>query len=156
MVNDGILMTSFISSNTHDCIEINGHILINIARNIRECPEYCKIHLKSSQPCESYFRRLRSMSFCFSTIINLDVYECLHKSKRSQELLDTIHSADNDVIYPRLAKEKDDTIHEQLPSDKEISKIVYQAFHDVQETLISLGTLKAYILFHKFYFIIYF
>lgn len=58
---------NFLTSNAYACIEINAHGLINLISRTRYSPEIFLTPLFSSQPCESLFRQIRSMSTTFST-----------------------------------------------------------------------------------------
>ncbi|KAE8739775.1 hypothetical protein FOCC_FOCC014722 [Frankliniella occidentalis] len=75
------LQDNFLTSNAYMCIEINGHAILQSIFALREAgqdnlflPWYF-----SSQPCEEFFRSLRSMSTTMSTVVNFSMLEMLHR-----------------------------------------------------------------------------
>lgn len=75
---------NFISLNCYTCIEINAHSLIRFTQRCRERNEphqFLPWYL-SSQPCESTFRKLRSMTSTFSTVVNFSVLDVLRRLNR--------------------------------------------------------------------------
>jgi hypothetical protein len=72
----------FISKNCWDSIEICVPFLAHLAKNgIANLITFC-----SSQPCESFFRELRSMSTSGLTDINFTIFDCIRKVEKIQTL----------------------------------------------------------------------
>ena len=79
-----------ISLNSYVCMELNAHGLLNLIFHCFEENSFDNFvsWLCSSQPCESFFRNLKSMSSTFSTIVNCSVLDAIHKLERLQHLAD--------------------------------------------------------------------
>ena len=63
----------FITPNAYTCIEVNGHMLVNVVLRVVAGslpPESLRFWKAGSQSCEQLFRLIRSMTPTFSTIIN--------------------------------------------------------------------------------------
>lgn len=106
--NNGYSVTdNFISLNSYICIELNGHSLLNLVFYCieNECFDYFLPWLFSSQPCESFFRCLRSMSTTYSTIVNCSVLEAINRLRKIQLQEDiTIYNFQEvglDINFPR-------------------------------------------------------
>ena len=61
--------------------------------------------LSSSQPCENFYRMLRSMSTTFSTVVNCCVLEALYKIRRIELQLGINNKIlDNErIIFPKTS-----------------------------------------------------
>lgn len=82
---------NWITSNTYTSIELNAHALLVLIEKFRHEPECFLPWLFSSQPCEKFFRQLRSMTSTYSTIVNFDMSEILRRVNRVQIINDIIH-----------------------------------------------------------------
>lgn len=76
---------NFITSNCYACIEINAHSIVKCTSNLHSTnePQLFAPNLFDSQPCESTFRQLRSMSTTFSTIVNCSVLKFINRVKKN-------------------------------------------------------------------------
>ena len=74
------LSDCFISSNSYICAEVLAHSLVLLITKFREdkTPELLMPWLFTSQPCESFFKALRSLSPVGSSQTNFTVLEFLH------------------------------------------------------------------------------
>lgn len=119
-----VIRDHFISTPTHACIELNAHGLI-IA--ILKYGTNCFPWLMGSQECEKLFRKLRSMSSTFSTVVNMSILDLLYRLKRIQ-ILSSAKENLEDYIFPN---EKSDVpasnFNEENISLDEIIKIVTEA-----------------------------
>ena len=81
---------NFISTNAYICIELNAHGLLNAVFHCMEWNNFDTFlpWMFSSQPCESFFRNLRSTSTTFSTIVNCTLLESLYRIRRLQFIND--------------------------------------------------------------------
>lgn len=122
---------NFISSNAYACLEINAHALIQIIIKFRDSEEH---HLflpwrMSSQPCESKFRRLRSVQVTFSI-------SDLENNFRRDELLTTTYENLSQVIklprHHKAVKVSNESAHipVSLPENYEIEATVMEALRN--------------------------
>lgn len=88
--NGHSITNNFITSNAYTCIEINGHGLLLLLEKCRRdnTPELFIPWLYSSQPCESTFRQIRSMTTTNSTIVNFSLNEMMKRLNQVQVLND--------------------------------------------------------------------
>ena len=95
----------FITPNAYTCIEVNGHMLVNIVLRVVNGslpPESLRVWKAGSQSCEQLFRLIRSMTPTFSTIINFTL----------KGLLDRVHKltflgameATGEIEFPRAKR----------------------------------------------------
>lgn len=88
--NNYSLLKNWITLNTYTCVELNAHALLLLIDKYRSTPELLNPWQFSSQPCEKYFRQMRSMTSTFSTIVNFDMLDILHRNQRIQIINDII------------------------------------------------------------------
>ena len=116
----------FITPNAYTCIEINGHLMVNIALKVASGmlpPESLRFWKTGSQSCEQMFRLLRSMTPTFSKIINFTL----------KGMLDRVHKitfmaameASGEIDFPRakrrlLQLKEESDIMLQAPSATEV------------------------------------
>lgn len=100
----GKVDTQFISSNCYSCVEISGHSLVLIILYLKEknldhcfCPE-----LLGSQPCESTFRQVRSLSSTYSTVTNLTLLEIMKRMTKIEFQNDIMFNKLPEYSFPRL------------------------------------------------------
>ncbi|XP_046409390.1 uncharacterized protein [Neodiprion pinetum] len=134
---------NFITSNCYTCIEINAHTLIDVIIRLRDSdqPELFLPSLYSSQPCESFFRQVRSMSSTYSTIVNCSMMDIIHRLNRIQVQNEIIIEESENIIFPRF-RERKSVINVNtypLPSNQEIQKTVEDAKCRAIEDLGNLG-----------------
>ena len=95
----------FITTNAYTCIELNGHLLLNILFNVINGTfpkEVLRLWLTGSQSCEQLFRLLRSMTPVFSTIVNFSLKRLLERIHRLSHISSL--ECTEDVIFPRLQR----------------------------------------------------
>lgn len=134
LIKEGYSLEScFISYNAYVCVEINAHSLINLIEHFREnnLSKFFLPPLFSSQPCESTFRQLRSMSSTYSTVVNTSMLEIMNRIKKIQLQGEITFSKNlKDVNFPRLKKELKIKTYDELPSNDEIIDIITKAKFD--------------------------
>lgn len=87
LLNNGhSLQKNFITLNAYTCLEINGHSLLLMIEKCREAKTLFLPWLYSSQPCEEIFRKVRSMTTTYSTIVNFSLLELIRRLNRVQAL----------------------------------------------------------------------
>lgn len=92
---------NFLTQNCYACIEINAHNLVNLILFLGKHNMEDKFlpFLYSSQPCEEFFRKLRSFTTTFSTMVNCTVKDILGRIKKVQ-LLNDIEN-ESTFAFPR-------------------------------------------------------
>lgn len=98
------LKNNFISTNLYTSVEINAHSFIKFTVKLRENnePELMLPLILSSQPCESTFRQLRSMTSTFSTVVIMPLYDMLYRIKRIQLQSDIVTACSGLLKFPRI------------------------------------------------------
>lgn len=107
------LKDNFISSNCYTCIELNAHAIVKklLAEDVEEKNgggtdpnEVFFPNLYDSQPCESTFRQTRSFTSTFSTIVNFNMLDIIHRINKIQLQSDIINLTHDVIKYPRFEK----------------------------------------------------
>lgn len=133
------LKNNFLTNNCFSCIELNAHGLAKILLRLKEMnrPELFLPHLICSQPCESLFRQVRSMTTTHSTVVNFSVKEFLDRVNRIQLQNSITLELSESFVFPRLATNFQKSASIDLPSIYEITITIEhskkQAFRDAME-----------------------
>lgn len=61
-------------------------------------------NLYGSQPCESTFRQFRSFTSTYSTVVNCNMLEAIHRVKKIQLQNDIIVKSKEEIKFPRFQK----------------------------------------------------
>lgn len=142
---------NFITSNVYNCIELNGHTLLNVICYLRDNysktdqQNFFRTWLFNSQPCESFFRSLRSMSTTENTVVNFSVRDVLYRIKRIdlQSEIKTRLSEEDYSFNKRHKGMTEDLIFDNqninLPSDEEIYDTVMTAKSQALVSAFALG-----------------
>lgn len=74
----------FITEYTYICIEINAHSMVSLILDLRAngLERLFLPHLLSSQPCESYFREIRSLSTKGTLVTNTTMLGMIHRCEK--------------------------------------------------------------------------
>lgn len=96
---------NFITLKTYICIEINAHGLYNMVLRHIDMNSFEDFfpYMYGSQPCESFYRLMRSLTSIFLTMVNCDLLDAMNRVKKI-ELLCKIANKDfgeNAIIFPR-------------------------------------------------------
>ena len=126
----------FITNNAYTCIELNGHMLLNLVHNVAVGlfpKESLRVWMAGSQACEQLFRLLRSMTPVFSTIVNFTLKGILEKIHKIQYMRST--ESDDEIVFPRLKRRllqaKDETEDTFVaPCVEEITQEIVNAKED--------------------------
>ncbi|KAE8741648.1 hypothetical protein FOCC_FOCC012851 [Frankliniella occidentalis] len=111
--------------------------IIRKLRNFRK-PALFIPWLFPSQPCESFFKRARSMSTTFSTVVNCSMLDFIHRVSRI-DFQGEIESrlSDEGYIFPQYyrnktagARTEHNLISMELPSDQDIFRILQEALDE--------------------------
>lgn len=152
------LKECFISSNCYTGLELNAHTLVKQIMKCNAKPTTNATNnevnkqadklfiptLLDSQPCESLFRQIRSFSSTFSTIVNCNMLDAMHKIRKVQLQSDIINSCSGTIKFPRFEKKKERTHSSQSHylSKSDIIAEIERAKTDISEDLVKLGIFK--------------
>lgn len=127
--NNYTVKNSFITANAYECIEINGHGLIQLVIKFRNegKPEQFIPELYSSQACESTFRQFRSLSTIFWTKINMTLLEMFNSVGRVELLNDIRFFKIPNVKFARTNMDLSEAVTYDLPSNEEIFETIKMA-----------------------------
>lgn len=133
--------THFITENAYICIEINAHSLLNLIINNYEKSKMLKFHLFTSQPCESFFRTMRSQTSTHSTVVNFTLFDVFHRSKRFEMQEDIINKFKEKIIFPRHSAKIISTVFSEnnMPNKEEIFEIIMTAKGDALKNISKFG-----------------
>lgn len=131
---------NFITSNAYMCIELNAHTLINAVIKCRDMNEQLLVWLCNSQPCEAYFRKARSQTSTYCTVVNFSLLDFLHRSKRIQAQEEIICDLKSKYVFARQNHHQSDNAHQSaLPSNEQIEQIVLRSQRDAEIEIRRLG-----------------
>jgi hypothetical protein len=117
----------FITYNAYSCVELNAHAIINLLLKFLDTPTLFIPTIFNSQVCESFFRRLRSMTSTCSTVVNFTLLDVLYKIKRIDVQENIVSSLSGKFIFPREKKTPDEASNISLPTIEEIEQTVESA-----------------------------
>ena len=139
---------NFITQNMYIGLEINAHGLIKVMRRLRDM-KYDHLFLPllmSSQHCEKFFGKARSITTTQSTVINFTMLGFLQKIKKIEFLLDLNSKMSDNFDMPRERRKallqsaaNPDLRNEPLPLDMEIKEAMDKAMADAKTTALRLG-----------------
>lgn len=116
-----------ITTNCYSCIELNAHTMVHLIMHLRDnnMPDLFKLDLMDSQPCESFFRQIRSLTTTNSTVVNFSLKEMLERLNRIN--LQYEISQNPNFVFPRMKKPATDPIQQEMPSNDDIFKSIEEA-----------------------------
>lgn len=131
------LRKNFITSNAFTCIELNAHSIVLIMIYLRKInkPEWFIPMLVGSQPCEEFFRKIRSFTSTYSTQVNFSMLEITQRIKKIQLQGDIIVSNKKNIKFPRLDPNLKSVSTYELQENKEIFDEIEKARKDAIATL---------------------
>lgn len=114
------LKNNCITTNAYSCVELNAHSMVLLVMHLRDSnlSDLFKPDLMDSQPCESFFRQVRSLTTTNSTIVNFSLKEMLGRLNRINLQHDI--SQNPHFVFPRMNKTTSNSIQQRLPSNDEI------------------------------------
>lgn len=127
------LKKNFLTNYCYICIELNAHSLVLIILYLRSInkPQLFMPLVYSSQPCESFYRHIRSFTSTYSTVANCTVKEILERINKIQ--LQNEISSDKSSIFKfpkRLTScnsEISSPTEHLLPNQTEIFDVIERA-----------------------------
>lgn len=138
------LKNNFLTNNCYSCIELNAHGLVKILLYLKETnqPNLFLPHLLSSQPWESLFRQVRSMTTTHSTVVNFSIKEILDRVNRIQLQNHITYELSDSFVFPRLNKPFRKPIPTNLPTKFEICIAIEHSKKQAIQDAFSLGLIK--------------
>lgn len=99
---------NFLSNNCYLCIELNAHKLITLFIDKRQTltPEMFLPTIFSSQMCEKLFRRARSMTSTYSTVINFSIKDLINRIHKIKQINFIMNDLSGIFTFPREEKRK--------------------------------------------------
>lgn len=94
----------FLSMYCYACVEINAHALVFIILYLKEkkLDHLFHIQLLGSQPCESFFRQIRSFTSTYSTVVNCSSLEIIRRISKIELQNEISHVKLKSFTFPRL------------------------------------------------------
>lgn len=141
----GVTVThNFMSSLCYYCFEQNAHSFIYAILFLRKnkLENLFLPLLFNSQPCESFFRQLRSFTTTYSTVVNFSVKEVLQRISKIQLQNDISSEKESGFIYPKELKQIDAHIRSKvwdLPDEFEIVNMILKCKLRAIEDMKKLG-----------------
>lgn len=139
------LKDHFLTNNCYSCLELNAHGLISILLYLKHSNQFrlFKPMNYSSQPCEAFYRQIRSMSTVYSTVTNCTQKEILGRAKRIQ-LQNNISASNKEFAFPNQFSSNESSKWNQfdLPTQSEIIKTVEECKLRAIDDAIYFGFLK--------------
>lgn len=115
------LKDNFISVNCYTCIELDAHALVkkvmaeesdSDSDSEGSYSNHSFIpNLYSSQPCESVFRQMRSITSTYSTVVSCNMLEMIFRMKKIQLQNDIISDSKEEIKFPRFEKKSTKASH---------------------------------------------
>lgn len=141
------LKHNFLTQNCYACIEINAHNLVLIMLYLRKLnkPNLFLPYLLSSQPCEGFFRQIRSFTSTYSTVANCSIKEILGRIYKIQ--LQNDIAIKSNFIFPRskgieVASSNQNT--HDLPSKQQIFEQIEQCGKEALKFACEIGLTNAH------------
>lgn len=140
------LRDNFITWNTFSCMEHNAHAMVQIILFLKATnqPKYFKPWLYSSQPCEGFYRLIRSFTPCFSQVTNCTVKDFLHRVHKIELQKEISSDSSNNFIFSEKIKTKNDTQTNDflLPNKNEILQTILKAKKEAIDNAIGFGLIN--------------
>lgn len=138
------LADNFMSSYSFYCIEQNAHSLILFLLYLKKNHLTYLFHpyMFSSQPCESFYRQIRSQTTVSSTVVNFSTKEILNRISRTQLLNEISNDKDTGLVYPKTLKSctfSDSKDWNNFPNGDEIIRTVLKCRTEAINEAINLG-----------------
>lgn len=139
------LKDNFLTANCYSCLELNAHSLIFIIVFLRKSNSKQFFMLKnfSSQPCEEFYRQIRSFTTVYSTMANCTTKEAIGRVKKIQ-LQSDISTSNTEFLFPRNLCSNDSSKENsfEMPTESEIIDIVENCKTSAINDAIGFGLLK--------------
>lgn len=139
------LKKNFLTQNCYSCLELNAHGLVAIISFLKNSNQshLFKPANYSSQPCEAFYRQIRSMSTVYSTVTNCTQKEILGRAQKIQ-LQNDISVSNKEFVFPKHFSSNESTKYNtfDLPTHHEIIKTIEQCKMKAINDAVKFGLLK--------------
>lgn len=137
---DYTLRNNFITSNAYTCIELNAHSMVELIVYLRKInkPEWFLPILMSSQPCEEFFRKVRSFTSTYSTQVNFSLLEIIQRIMKIHLQGEIILNNKQNIHFPRLNTNSKSELVFDLPDSNDIFNEIEKARKDAIDALRSV------------------
>lgn len=142
------LKNNFLSQYCYRCIEQNAHSIVFILLYLKKnhLTHLFHPHLICSQPCEAFFRQIRSLTTVNSTVVNCSTKEILNRISRIQLLSEISNDTDAGFAFPKSLQSSnfvDAKYSEaQFPTESEMINIIQKCKFRAIETAERIGLIK--------------
>lgn len=142
--NDLTLKHNFLTQNSYVCVEINAHSLVHLLLYLKEnnLEEWFLPFFYDSQPCESFFRQIRSLSSVYSTVTNCSSKEIIERINRIQLLNEITHNTEFSFPHIKNSSESPNRII-NLPTKEEIFQKISECQQSAIEYALEIGLLDS-------------
>lgn len=125
------LKENFLTMNCYSCLVQNAHSLVLVLFYLSkiERPDLFLPFLFNSQPCEEFYRKTRSMTPTYSTVVNCSVKEFIARVHKTQLQGNISNTKNSNYRFPKNLKSKDFSKMKQyqLPSPDEVFQVIERA-----------------------------
>lgn len=141
------LKGNFMSTNCFYCIEQNAHSMVFILRYLRneQLAHLYSPPTYSSQPCETFYRQLRSLTPIGSTVVNCDTKGILDRISRIHLFNEISNDNESGFIYPKALnffKFFPPSNCNRFPTDSEIIETIKQCKEEALILAVKTGLIK--------------
>lgn len=138
------LKQNFMSANCFSCIEQNAHSMVFIMRYLRneQLTHLFFPPMYSSQPCESFYRQLRSLTTVSSTVVNFDTKGVLDRISRIHLMNEISNDNDSGFTYPKSLSTFKQPDLSSVPSDKDIINTIKESKEEALSLAIKIGLIQ--------------
>lgn len=140
------LKNNFLTINCYTCIELNAHSLIVSMVQLKKnnLSHLFLPTLLNSQPCESLFRQVRSMTSTFSTVTNCSIKEISHRINKIQMQSDIMSRNVSNFTFPHLNRSNSSVELKtyDMPTLNDIYNRIEKSRKDAIRDAIILGLIK--------------
>lgn len=136
---------NFMSANCYSCLEQNAHSMVLIILFLKKnnLPELFVPTFFNSQPCEEFYRQIRSFTSTYSTVVTCTVKEILGRISKIQLVNEISHEKESGFFYPKSQKSVnlhgENIKHYDLPSEDEIFRAVRESQREAVKSAIQIG-----------------
>lgn len=142
------LKDNFMSANCYYCIELNAHSIVHILNYLKlhNLTHLFTPHLFCSQPCENFYRQLRSLSTISSTVVNFTTKEILNRISRIQLLGEISNDVGSGFVFAKSphSSSAPGKVHTyaEFPTEDEIMNKIQQCKLMAIEEAKKIGLIK--------------
>lgn len=139
------LKENFMSSFCYYCIELNAHSLIHIIIFLKKnnLTDLFLPYLFSSQPCESFYRQIRSFTSTYSTVANCDMKEITSRISKIQIQNEISNDKNSGLKFPTSLRSCDFSElkfqNSDFPTDDQIINIIQKCKTEAIADAIKVG-----------------